>query len=619
MADSSHRERRPHRREPAPTPSTWRWRSGRNLAILLLISFTTILYFNSFTASFVFDDDLGIKQNPTLTSLKRSVLDSGAPPRPVLMLSFALNRRWGGLDPTGYHVTNYVIHLLNTLLVYVLLGLLLSQIRGRDQLMGAETGAIALWSAMIFAGHPVQTESIAYVWGRSGALCTTFYLLSLWLFARCFLAGAPTKGRRAFIFSLSLVCFALALGTKATALTLVPLLLLVDFYFIANGALDRLRQRLMPYHACFMVFAVVRLLLHLPRDGGESATTFISTRVWPEGLNAVTNVLTQCHLFIRYLFILVFPFRLNADHDLLVIQSPLDPTFLLAVIFLAMLLIMVKVVHGRSPVFTFGLLWFFITLSFFMLVPLADLLVERRLYLPSIGFSICMTALIIGTARQLFPPATGPTTGRRDPARILWTVVLIAIVAVNGWTTVRRNAVWQNDYALWHDTVQKSPHKIRPHINLAAKCFALGHTDESIVEWSTVLEMEPSNGPARIGLIGAYMRLGTQEGEIELTRRAIAEFARALRYAPEAAARWYLDALTHVRLEPFEAVALDFERVLAGGSGSGDQHIALGLILLTSPTHADRARDHLELGRNRGPTRFDIAAIDRMIRQIRPH
>jgi uncharacterized membrane protein len=176
----------------------------------------------------------------------------------------------------------------------------------------------------------------------------------------------------------------------------------------------------------------------------------MTTKVWPEGLDAVTNLMTQCHAFVRYLVLLIVPFRLNADHDLRVIGSPLDPTFILSLALLFALLATAIAVRRRTPSASFGVLWFLITLSFFLLIPLADLLVERRLYLPSIGFCLSATALIVAGVRTALGAAAGERPLRA--ARITWTIVLSAIVAINCWATVQRNAVWQDDVALWRDT-----------------------------------------------------------------------------------------------------------------------------------------------------------------------
>jgi hypothetical protein len=96
----------------------------------------------------------------------------------------------------------------------------------------------------------------------------------------------------------------------------------------------------------------------------------------------------------------------------------------------------------------------------------------------------------------------------------------------------------------------------------------------------------------------------------------VREFAAALRLAPARAARWYLDALPHRDMAPFARAALEFESTLAGGIGSGDQHVAIGLILLADPEHAARAARHLAIGLERRPTSFGTAAVETLLRDL---
>src|SRR4051812_47779366 len=161
-------------------------RGAEWVAVLGLFIAVLASYHNSFSGPFVFDDRAAIVDNPTI----RRLSDLGAvlsPPReggqtvggrPIVNLSLALNRAIGGTDVFGYHVFNVGVHVLATLLLFGIVRRTLLGPRLRERYGGVAV-PLAFATALLWAVHPLQTESVSYVIQRAESLMGLFYLLVL--------------------------------------------------------------------------------------------------------------------------------------------------------------------------------------------------------------------------------------------------------------------------------------------------------------------------------------------------------------------------------------------------------------------------------------------------------
>ena len=157
-------------------------RAAHLIRIILIASLTFIAYSNSFNSAFHFDDYSSIIAHPYIKSIHNIpyfFYYNGSPltNRPVTMATFALNFGIGGLDPFSYHVANFLIHLANAVLVYMLL---LLTLRNRIN----EYMNVSLLASLMFAVHPIQTQAVTYIVQRAEILSSFFYLLSVVLFVK---------------------------------------------------------------------------------------------------------------------------------------------------------------------------------------------------------------------------------------------------------------------------------------------------------------------------------------------------------------------------------------------------------------------------------------------------
>jgi len=188
-----------------------------------------IAYSNTFTASFHFDDNPSIIENSTIRHVTpESITSILLGQRPVIYLSIMFNYWIGGLNVIGWHIFNIGVHILSSIFVYLLvLWTLTLPAFGNDYAEKARR--MALFCALLFGVHPVQTESVTYIITRTELLATCFYLASFLLFIK-----QATTGKFRYAIAM-LITATLSMGSKEWAVTLPALLLVYDYLFLAEG------------------------------------------------------------------------------------------------------------------------------------------------------------------------------------------------------------------------------------------------------------------------------------------------------------------------------------------------------------------------------------------------
>lgn len=487
-------------------------------------------YLGSLGGDFVFDDLRQVQQNPLIRDLG-NYLGSWAgyqamPNRYVGYLTFALSYRLSGLDAAAFRAANVAIHAANALLVYALVALAFRAPRLARSALAPSARAPAFAAAAIFGTHPMQTEAVTYVVQRLTSLAALFSLGCVVLYLRWRLAGGePGRSRLAHATSYLPVLAAalLAMKTKESAFALPMAVALVE-----AGLLDGpLRPRLLALAPLLATLAVIPLTLL----AAPAPPALGNTEVTGQGaLTPLAYLVTQLTVLPAYLRLLALPFGQSADHDHPVHASLLDPqvalslAFLLALAGLALWLVREgRREGGRDPALGlvgFGILWFFVTISVeSSVVPLADAMVERRAYLPSVGILVAAS-----TAAALLWRRAAPARWAGGLA-VSATVLSLALAGA----TAARNAVWRDEVSLWADAAAKAPRKPRPHLNLGVAHYERGRVDDAIRELRIAAELAP-------GLADAHTNLGValgSKGLWEEARREMRLGAR-LRGAPAA-------------------------------------------------------------------------------------
>ena len=157
------------------------------LPVFVILGF--LIYSNTLNVPFHFDDEQNIVENRnirltglTLKNITGACFKTACPNRPVANLSFALNYYFHKYDVIGYHAINIVIHIITGILLYFFIKTTLSipSLRSRYK----SPSSIALFAALIWLAHPVQTQSVTYIVQRMNSMAAMFYILSFLLYAK---------------------------------------------------------------------------------------------------------------------------------------------------------------------------------------------------------------------------------------------------------------------------------------------------------------------------------------------------------------------------------------------------------------------------------------------------
>jgi hypothetical protein len=354
------------------------------IAFGIIAAMVLIAYSNTFKSSFHFDDNPSIVENPSIKHVTSdNVIGLITGIRPVVFLSLMLNYQLGGLNVAGYHIFNIAVHIANSMFVYLLIFRTLNLPRLEAKYRG-KAGRMALFGALLFAVHPVQTESVTYIITRTELLATFFYLATFLLFMKGARSGKASYYVGAVLTSI------LAMGSKEWAVTLPALLMLYDYLFIAEGKVGTVVSRWMFYLAIALTCSIVfrHLDIFAPSNTGAGIGFNVSTT---SGITAKTFWLTSLNVIWTYIRLLFLPIHQNLDYDYPIAKTLFEfPTLLsfmghIAVVSAAFWLYKKK----GWLLIPFGVAWFYIGLSPVQsFVPIIDVVFEHRLYMPSIGFFI---------------------------------------------------------------------------------------------------------------------------------------------------------------------------------------------------------------------------------------
>jgi protein O-mannosyl-transferase len=439
----------------------WPWVAG--LAGLLL---AFGIYGPALSGPFVLDDLYYPFGNKALQGLAFRPWINGT--RPILMISFWLNHHFSGDDPDSYHATNVFLHVLVAVLVALIAMRLVEWAsaawagaesgRGNHAVQRAKPG-VGIFAGALFLVHPLQTESVAYVSSRSEVLSVLFYYAAycVFLYRR---TESITWPRALAVLAL----FGLAIGSKEHTLTLPLLLLLTDLYW-PQGSLraNRVLYALLVVLGTGGAVFVYRILMHSNTAGLHVA-----------GLTPFTYFCTQCRVVWTYVRLFFLPFGQNADPDVAISHSLLEGGAIFGLAAWVVVAGAASFYRKRFPLGSFGIFVFLLLIApTSSVIPIQDLLQERRVYLPFLGLAlVCLEFLRrFEWKRRVMIEAP----------------VLIVLLAL----TYQRSELWGDPLALWQDTVAKSPNKVRPRFQLAEVYYDQGKFPQAAENYEIAAHLGP--------------------------------------------------------------------------------------------------------------------------------
>jgi protein O-mannosyl-transferase len=471
------------------------------IIILVLILFS---YANTLNSPLNFDDH-AVLQQIELSGLNAYHTIPPIQYRHLFFLSFSLNHSQNGLEPFAYHLTNITFHFLTSL---VLLFIVFFTLKHGTSWKDKHARGIAGLTAILFAINPLNTETVTYISGRASGMAGFFYLLSI-LF---FILGSLKKfsGKTHLFYAFTLIAFTAALLSKETTLTLPAAIILYDLCFMKSTHWVSFKNRIVFLYLP-IVFTLLALLFFLP-----SLQQMIITWIGKFDLN---YALAQTQI-IGYAFKLCFfPINLTFDYDFTsnwFANGSLK--WLPVLLWIILAAIILKNLKKLSPILSFSIFWFILTISITnSFLPRPDLLSERNLYLPSIG-----PLLLISCAFYRFLFKQKPL-----PLKQGLTLILL-IVAIQSSLTIKRNTTYRSNIDLWEDTLKKSPSDLKALHNLSHFYLEKKNNEKALI---TLVKLSRSNASAFYKSF-AHSNLGSIHAQNKNFDLAEKEFNKAIQADP---------------------------------------------------------------------------------------
>lgn len=484
---------------------------GHWLPVLVLMLLCLVVYFNSLSNGFVYDDYGSIVENKyikqpgkffaalfNLSYYKMAGLEASY--RPVASLSYLLIYSIAELNPFYYHLTSLLLHTLNAILVYCLANFIL------------QNRLSAMLAGCLFACHPVLSEAVNCIDFNDDLLTTFFYLLALLLYIRL---KAEHVRFNIGAYCIGLLFYLLGLLSKEMAITLPAIMLLYDLILrdadrdplTFKQQLNILKKRASFYYgyvAVTLFYLFLRFFLfHNPGESLKSSYGSLFERI----------IYLPGHIF-NFIRLIVFPTNLNADYVFSYPDRFLDSMNLMGFAVVMGLAGASFFIYRYSKEIFFGIWWCFITLfPVSNLIGIYHPLAERYLYLPLIGFCLVVPIIIYRLAGRLI---TKPPLAKRVSL-----ILVLVILSFYSTATMARNPDWQNNFSLWSKTVKTSPNSLVARGGLGMAYLERGMLDEAREQFEIAVTLYPGHHKSYYNLGLIYHQKGDLKRSIEYFKRSV--------------------------------------------------------------------------------------------------
>jgi len=504
----------------------WTW-------LFALTGLTFLVYLNTLSHEFLinWDDPKYVLENTLIRGFNLKNLTGIFTTQfvgnyaPLNILSYSLDYTLWGLKPLGYHLTNVLLHTVNSILVYLFL------FRFCRHRWASFIGAL------VFSVHPVQAESVAWVSERKNILSMFFFLLSFLSYLRF-----RDTGRRPHYY-VSFMFFFCALMTKSVTVILPPILFAYEL--ISGNSREkahRILGRLWPFLLAAAATAVLTIITQTHESGIRG---FYGGTVY-------ANFLTALVIHLRYLHVLLFPINLSALYEVSIPYRLASPDVIAAIMTLGITGFLFYRLFAVRSFASFWIGFYFIALlPVSHIVPITTPMNDRYLYFPMVAVAGAISHIVVYFEKiRKNSPFHGLVAG-------VTVFLLISTLAAGDYN---RNRVWENSLVLWLDTVAKAPNDAKAHGGLGEIYMRMNRFQEAERELSKSIELDPMKIETRINLGNTCSQLGKLQD-------AVLHLEEAVRLAPEygvarsdlAWVYWKQGRLDEASIQFSKAVELDPE------------------------------------------------------------
>lgn len=547
-----------------------------NVGVLLfIILLGYVLYAPSLhSKSFIFDDEYSVQNDQAIRTLDVPKIFEAFNTRFLVGLSFALNYKYCGLDPSGFRVVNFLIHCLNAFLVFLLVRSTLNLCPAYKRSSSGSLEWPAFFSSILFLCHPLQTEPVNYITQRFVLMGAFFYLLTLYLYVR-YRARLQIK----YLIASQAAAIA-AMFCKEFTVTLPLMLVMYEFYFLdpAQKITQGPIKRLIPFFIIALIVPIMLLRTPLQTigvakiartepvvtEGPLKAQYYVDITRACDDIGRKQYFLTQLNVVCTYIRLMFVPVHQNLDYDY-PITDHLDGKTFFCGAFLLFLLSLSVVMFSPCRILSFAVLWFFLVLSLeSSIIPIGHVIAEYRMYLATLGFALLVMDLLYMRQMDL---------------KVL-NVIALAIIIAFSVVTYQRNKIWTSELTIWNDVIQKSPHKARPYYNRGLAYYRLGDYTRSSLDYQRTVELDPK-------YVEAYINKGINDDQEGKFDQSLADYNKAIEIDPDISEAYYNRGYAYMKRNNFTQALIDYNKAIELRPNYIEAYINMGSIYFN---HGDLGR-----------------------------
>ena len=413
------------------------------ISIIILVIIGFLAYQNIFDNTFHFDDSVWRTLDEVKEKDYEGLFEFSAF-RIIPFATFTHNYHTFGNETAGYYYINLSIHIINSILVFFLLYMVMRTPVIKETRIAKYTPLIALFGALIYLTHPIQTQAVAYVYQRLASIAAMFYFLTclMYLLAR----SRKTIFQKIIFYFLTLVALTGAVFSKENTFTL-PVTIVFFEVFLLNRNIKINIGYVLSILLIVLILAGAAISLL-----GLDIIFMTQTNTYGDVITSENYLLTQFKVISKYWRLLFLPYGQHLDHYIVLSDNFFEINTFLGFLFNLAIIVIAILLYKKHRLLSFGIFWIYITLSIeSSVIPIRDVMFEHRLYIPMFGFVLIVLNLLF----MIF--------SKKYLDHLI--IFLIALIALYSYLTYQRNRVWQNDGTLWTDTVRKSPENSRARNN----------------------------------------------------------------------------------------------------------------------------------------------------------
>lgn len=539
---------------------------------ILCIAFFT--YFSALQNGFVnWDDNVYVYENPNIRSIDigffkwviTAIVSSSW--HPLTIFSLALDCKCWGLDPFGYHLTNIILHLLNTILVFILTEELIKTKGNDNSKAGLKATIAATTTALLFGIHPLHVESVVWISERKNVLYAFFYLLSILSYLKY--AFSDSKKGKVKYYILCLFLFVLSILSKSMAVTLPMILLILDFYPLGRISEKNIKaKKIFIEKIPFFVLSLISSIITVY----SQTDALRSLEEYPLSYRLIVSM----YSYFFYIMKMISPTLL----------APFYPYPNASIIFSTHYLIACAIILGitifsiwnltRKRLFATCWLYYIGTL-----LPIAGIIkvgdaaaADRYTYLPSLGMF-----LLAGLGIATFFERVSIKAYKIVGVSIL---LLLSVILID--KTVRQIAIWQDSMTLWTHQVMLYPDNALAYNHRGSAIAQQGDLYRAKKDLNKAISLNPM-------YTDAYHNRGIVYNNLADFQHAISDFSMAIVLNPLYTEAYYNRGVAYDKINKYEEAILNFTKTILIEPGHIKAYNCRGIAYANTGNHSEAIND----------------------------